>query len=104
MCVPITTGQELWHITQVLADVPNWLGLADLLDIRSSDIEADCAHHTTQAACQRRTLVLRYCDSQPTKSTCEVTEDVAEALEQMKHNRQAQRLREKFGKSVAKTK
>ena len=100
-CVPLTTGQDLWHITQVLAGVSNWQGLADLLDIKD-DIETNCTLNTARAMCYRRTLVRSYCNNQQTSSTSEVVEDIAEALEQMGHKRQAKELRDKFGKSVAK--
>lgn len=103
-CAPLTTGQDLWHITQVLAGVPNWQGLADLLDIVSDDIKTNCAQNDARAECYRRALVRRYCDSQQNSNTSEVVENIAEALEQMDHKRQAKELRDKFGKSVAKVK
>lgn len=81
--------------------MPNWQGLADLLNITSDDIETNCALNTARAECYRRALVRRYCDSQQTTSTSEIVVNIAEALEKMKHKRQAEELRDKFGKSVA---
>ncbi len=96
------TGRDVQDISRVLADVPNWKGLANWLNIRSNDIETNCAHGVAQAACYRRELIGRYCDRQLSENPYKVAEDIAEALEQMDHKRQAQQLRElEFGKSVS---
>ena len=95
------TGPDVEDIAQVLADVPNWKGLANRLNIRSNDIETNCALGVAQASCYRRELVHRYCNRQQSENPSKVAEDVAEALEQMNHNLQAQQLRNlQFGKSV----
>ena len=96
-------GRDVVDIAQVLADVPDWKGLASWLNIRSNDIETDCAlQGVAQASCYRRELVRRYCDRQPSESPYKVAEDIAEVLEQMGHERQAQRLTKlEFGKSVS---
>ena len=90
-------------IAQVLAGVPDWKGLANRLNIRSSDIDTNCAQDVAQASCYRRELVRRYCDTQLSENPSKVAEEIAEALEQMDHTLQAQQLRKlKFGKSVTK--
>ena len=95
-------GRDAADIAEVLADVPHWKGLADWLNIRSSDIETDCAQDVAQASCYRRELVRRYCDRQPSESPYKVAEDIAEVLEQMGHKRQAQHLTKlEFSKSVS---
>ena len=82
----------------MLADVPDWKGLAGSLNIRSSDIETNCAQGTAQAACYRRELVRRYCDQQVSDNPSKVAEDMAEELEGMSHKLQAQQLRKlEFG-------
>ena len=96
-------GRDVEDIAQVLADVPDWKGLANRLNIRSSDIETKCALDGDPASCYRRELVRRYCDRQESENPSKVAEDVAEALEQMNHKLQAQQLRKlEFGKSVTK--
>lgn len=88
----------------MLADVPDWRGLADWLNIRSHDIEGNCATDVAHAACHRRTLVRRYCDGQLSQNPSKVAEDIAKALEMMNHGRQAERLRHlQRGELVAKT-
>ena len=96
-------GRDVEDISRVLADVPDWKGLAGSLNIRSNDIETDCAlQGVAQASCYRRELVRRYCDRQLSDSPSKVAKDMAEVLEQMNHKLQAQQLRNlQFGKSVA---
>ena len=84
----------MWDIYRVIADVPNWKGLADLLNVKSSDIEANCALDDDRAACHRRSIILRYCNSKSSWNPCEFAEDTARALEEMKHNFQAEELRQ----------
>ena len=85
-------------ISRVLADVRDWKGLAGSLNIRSIDIETNCAQDVARAACYRRELVRRYCDGQQYENPGKVAEDIAEALEQMDQAFQAQKLMElQFG-------
>lgn len=71
--------------------------------MESNAIETDCAGEGSKAACYRRKLVRSYCDNQPSGNPYEVAEDIAVALEKMKHKRQAEKLRQlQFGKWVAK--
>ena len=101
--VPLTTGKDVWDISERLAGVPNWKGLADLMNINSHNIEANCALDIAHAACYRRQLVRSYCDSQPSGNPYKVAEDIAQALEKMDHQHQAEQLRKlEFGKLVAK--
>lgn len=101
MCVLL--GRDVENISRVLAGVPNWKGLAGSLNIRSKEIETDCAQDVAQASCYRRELVRRYCDKQSSENPSKVAEDIAEALELMEHTLQAQQLRKlKLGKSAAK--
>lgn len=87
-------------ISLVLIDVPNWEGLAGLLNIKTNDISTNCAQSLAQASCYRLGVVRRYCDSQQSEDSSKVAEDIAKILEQMGHNLQAQKLRKLFGKSV----
>ena len=90
-------------ISKVLANVPDWKGLAGWLSIKSHPIETDCAQDVAQASCYRRELVRRYCDRQPSEDPYKVAGDIANALDQMRHILQAQQLRKlEFSKSVAK--
>ena len=94
-------GRDVEDISRVLADVPDWKGLAGSLNIRRNDIETNCAQDVAQVSCCRRELVRRCCDSQLSENPSKVAEDIAEALEQMNHKRQAQQLRKlEFGKSM----
>ena len=81
-------------ISRVLADVPDWKGLAGWLNIRSNDVEIDCAQDVAQASCYRRELIHRYCNRQLSENPYKVAEDIANALKQMDHRLQAQQLRE----------
>ena len=93
----------MWKISQVLADVPNWQGLADQLNIRSNDIATNCALGIAQAACYRRELVSSYCNSRPSGNPYIVAEDIAKALEKMGHKYQANEIRKlQFGECVYK--
>lgn len=86
-------------ISRVLADVPDWKGLAGSLNIRTYDIETECAQEIAQAPCHRRELVRRCCDKQRTENPYKVAGDIANLLEPMGHNLQAHKLRKlKFGK------
>ena len=83
------------EISLVLTDVPNWKGLAGWLNIKTSDIKTNCAQDSDQAACYRRGLVRRYCDSQLSENPSKVAQDIAEALDKMDHHKlQAQQLRQ----------
>ena len=95
MVLCASLGRDVEDISRVLADVPDWKGLAGSLNIRSYDIETNCAQDVAQAsyACHRRELVRRYCDRQLSESPSKVAEDIAEALEHMNHKLQAQQLR-----------
>ena len=95
--------RDMADISRVLADVPDWKGLAGSLNIRSDDIEENCEQDVARASCYRRKLVRRYCDKQPSENPSKVADEIAAKLEQMDHTLQAGKLRElKFGKSVTK--
>ena len=95
--------QDVALISQELKSVSDWKGLASWLDMESNAIETDCAGEGSKAACYRRKLVRSYCDYQPSEDPYKVVEDIAVALEKMKHKRQAEKLRQlQFGKWVAK--
>ena len=88
-------------ISQVLGEVLDWTGLANLLNIRTNDIEARCEGKGI-SLCYMREIVNRQCNRQESENPKNVAEDIAKALEKMEHKRQAQQLRElMFGKSVA---
>ena len=92
------------NIYQVLAGVADWKGLAGWLNTRSNDIETKCAQEDAQASCYRKELIRRYCDRQLSENPHKVAEDIAEALEHMDHNLQAQKLRSlEFGEPVTDT-
>ena len=94
---------DVEDISRVLADMPDWKELADSLNIRSSDVETNCAQDVSQPSCYRRDLVRRYCDSQQSGDPSKVAEDIAQSLRKMKYEPQAQQLRNLgFGKLVAK--
>ena len=85
----------------MLADVPNWRGLAGSLNTKVDDIEENCKTDITPATCFRRSLVRRYCNMQRSENPRKVVEDIAGALEQMDHKLQAEQLRKlQFGKSI----
>lgn len=89
-------------ISLVLADVSDWRGLANWLNIKTIDIETKCALNGDQASCYRQELVRRYCNSRLSGNPCTVAKDISKALEKMNHNYQGEQLRNlEFGKSVA---
>jgi len=95
--------KDVAAISKELESVENWEGLANWLNVGSTDIKTDCAGESSRAACYRRKLVRCYCDSQFAGDPNSVTEDIAKALDKMNLKRQAQQLRNlQFGKWVGK--
>lgn len=85
----------------MLSEVKDWEGLANQLDIESDIIKEDCAQSISRAMCYRRELVHRYCNKYLFDLN-KLAEEIAKELEQMGHNRQAEKLRQlQFGKLVA---
>ena len=77
----------------MLAEVPDWRGLADWLNIPTGGIHENCAREVDLAMCYRRELVRRYCDKQSSGNPYEIAEGISMALEKMNKNRQAEKLR-----------
>lgn len=80
-------------ISTVLAEVPDWRGLANWLNIPTDGIHENCAREVDLAMCYREKLVRRYCDKQSSGNPYKVAEDISVALEKMEKNRQGKKLR-----------
>jgi len=89
-------------ISEVLAGIQDWKGLADLMNINSLTSRLNCAPDIAHAVCYRWQIVRSCCNRQLSGNLYKVVEDIAQALEQMDHNHQAAQLRKlEFGKLVA---
>lgn len=84
-------------IVAILEDVPNWEALADLLEVKSDNIIQDCEDSLLKTHCYRRKLVNIYREKLKTDNKCTVASNIADALENMKMIRSAQKLRELYG-------
>ena len=104
-CFPAVVNVQ--KISEVLAGVDNWEGLAGWLNLAIEPIQVECQLKLNGARheCYRRSLVRRYCDMCPYESPKEVAEQIAQVLEEkMGHKRQAQQLRElRFGECAVAT-
>ena len=86
-------------ISNVLADVEDWAGLAGWLNLSRTRIQAKCQPESNGVKhdCYRRTLVRQCCDQYVSRE--KVVEEIAQVLEEkMNNNLRAQQLRElRFG-------
>jgi len=91
----ISTGKAVNKIAEVLTEVRDWEGLANELSIKRGaldDIKTTCRAEAATAKCYRRELVNWYCDSTGYELGV-IVENIAQALEELEHKRQAKDLR-----------
>ena len=83
-------------IAEVLTEVRDWEGLANELSVKRGaldEIKTTCrAEAASLAKCYRRELVKWYCDSTGYELGV-IVENIAQALEELDHKRQAADLR-----------
>ena len=92
----ISAGKAVNKIAEVLTEVKDWEGLANELSVKRGaldEIKTTCrAEAASLAKCYRRELVKWYCDSTGYELGV-VVENIAQALEELDHKRQAKDLR-----------
>ena len=89
-------GKDLAKLSQTLANVDDWEGLAFRLDIKTSMIQAIHATCIRETVCLRRELVVAYCELQDVAQIDLVPWKISKTLDAMGRRRQGDMIRRGF--------